>query len=85
MSELDYEIIRTILNDLEDERGLVRVKLKDGTEVIGRTDIIVWEDADPDDDDNTEEYELLRFIPDGQSAARYFREDEVESYEVISE
>ena len=84
MDELDYEIIRTILNDLEDERGLVRLKLKDGTEVVGRTDIIVWEDADPDNDDDTDEYELIRFIPDGQSTARYFREDEIDSYEVIA-
>lgn len=85
MNELDYEIIRTVLNDLEDECGLVRIKLRDGTAVIGRTDIIVWEDADPDDDDSIDEYELLRFFPDGQSGARYFREDQIESYEVISQ
>ena len=83
MDGADYEIIRTILDDLEDEQGKVRIKLRSGEIVSGVTDIIVYDDVDPEDDDNYDEIESIRFLPDDGSMDRYFTKDEIDSYEVI--
>lgn len=81
----DYEINRTLLIELQEIREKVKVKLKSGEVLIGIPDVIVFESEDPEDDENYNEIPNLRFLPNGQLPARYLEEDDIESYEVISE
>ena len=83
MDELGYEIVRTILIELEEEHRQVKIRLKNGEEIVGYTDVIVYDDVDPDDDDNYEEIASIRFLPIDEEMARYFTEDEIDSYEDI--
>ena len=79
----DYIIERTIINDLEEEINFVRIYLSNGETLVGKTDIILFESVDDEDDDCFDEIEYLRFLPNGKDPAKYFTEDEIKSYEVI--
>lgn len=79
----DYIIERTILDDLEEETGFVRIYLSNGETIVGKTDIILFESVDDEDDDCFDEIEYIRFLPNGKEPAKYFTEDEIKSYEVI--
>ena len=82
---VDYEINRTLLIELQEVRKKVKLKLKSGEVLIGIPDVIVFESEDPEDDENYNEIPNIRFLPNGQLPARYLEEDDIESYEVISE
>lgn len=80
---LDYEFKRTILNDIEEAEGLLKLNLSSGEIIYGKSDVILFESVDDEDDDCFEETEYIRSLPNGIEPARYLTEDEIKSYEIV--
>ena len=80
---LDYEIERTILNDIEEAKGWLKLNLSSGEIIYGKSDVILFESIDDEDDDCFDEIEYIRFLPNGVEPARCFTEEEIKSYEIL--
>lgn len=80
---LDYEFKRTILNDIEEAKGLLKLNLSSGEIIYGKSDVILFESDDDEDDDCYDETEYLMFWPYGEKQARFLKEEDIKSYEII--
>lgn len=83
-NDLGYEIKRTKLVELEAIDSYVNLELKTGEFVYGYPDIIIYEDENEDDFENFNETEYIRFLPNGELPARFFKEEEIKSFEPCS-
>lgn len=81
---LGYEIERTILNDIEETEGFIKLDLTSGETLYGQSDVILFE-SDDDDDECVEETEYLRFLPYKKSQARYLKEEDIKTFESCTE
>ena len=78
--DLGYEIKRTVLIELQEEKNFVELELKTGKIIYGYPDIIVYVDEDIDDPENFNETEYIRFLPDDKLPAVLFLEEEIKSF-----
>ena len=78
--QLDYEIKRTILIELQESSGFVKLKLKNSETIYGIADVIIYICDDEDDEVITSETPYIRFLPNGKLPARLFKED-IDSFE----
>ena len=68
-----------ILDELQEMKGYVRLTLKSGEIIYGRSDCIVFDEIEGDEGD----YEIVKsliFLPMNEKYAYYLTEDDVESF-----
>lgn len=70
-----------ILDELQAVNSHVRLVLKSGEIMFGKPDCIVWDE----DEDGWETVKTIRFEPFEGGHAKYFKEEDVESFDEWAE